>query len=215
MAEESLRFYIHPQSEALSTLLPILKPHLPFSNGLYNRMRAPHNLPSRHCLFAATFAPPSAPGSTANPREDYTILFADRSRHSESQIWIFNPLITKPSPLSAAQQSLLAAHLTTTILFLRETKNPRSSWLAILTHPKNSPVSMSTSLLCYKASRNQEVPSFVQPIGICGTSPPQRSPLPPSNVDLYQQVSPSAESQKINWISYFQHPQSLDSHQPC
>jgi len=125
MAEESIKYYMYPQSEALSTFLPVLQPRLPFSNGLYNRMRAPHNLPSRHCLFAATFAPPAL-GSSPDIPETYTILFADRSRHSESQIWIFNPLITQPSPLSATQQSLLNAHCTTAILFLKETKIPEA-----------------------------------------------------------------------------------------
>lgn len=118
--EDAVGFYIHAQSEALSTFLPLLRPHLPFSNGLYNRIRAPHNLPSRHCLFAATF--PSSPGSTPDAPETYTILFADRSRHSESQIWIFNPLITQPAPLSAAKQALLTAHTTAAILFLKDSK---------------------------------------------------------------------------------------------
>jgi hypothetical protein len=125
MTEEdpTVGFYIHLQSEALSTFLSLLRPHLPFSNGLYNRIQAPHNLPSRHCLFAATF-PPSSPGSTPDVPEAYTILFADRSRHSESQIWIFNPLITQPAPLSAAQHAVLSAHTTAAILFLKDLKIP-------------------------------------------------------------------------------------------
>jgi ribosomal protein S18 acetylase RimI-like enzyme len=125
MAEGSLRFYSYAQADALSDFLPILKAYLPFSNGLYNRTRAPHNLPSRHCLFTATF-PPSQQGLNTEVPDNYTILFADRSRHSESQIWIFNPLITQSAPLSPTQQSLLANHLTAAILFLKDIQIPEA-----------------------------------------------------------------------------------------
>jgi GNAT superfamily N-acetyltransferase len=117
------KFYSHPQSIAVSAFLPILHPHLPHSNPLYNRLQAPHNTPSRHCLFAATFPP-----NTPTVPENYTILFADRSRHSESQIWLFNPLITTPSSqgLSTPQQETLTAHLTAVILFLRDLHIPEA-----------------------------------------------------------------------------------------
>lgn len=91
MPSQVPKFYAHPQSNALSAFLPLLKPHLPISNPLYVRLQAPHNTPSRHCLFAATF-PPQTSDKTIEVPEVYTILFADRSRHSESQIWLFNPL---------------------------------------------------------------------------------------------------------------------------
>lgn len=121
IAEPRLRFYAHPQSEAIATFLPTLEPHLPVSNALYNRVRAPHNLPSRHCLFAATFPPNSKPMVP----ETHTILFADRSRHSESQIWIFNSLVTQPE-LSAANQAILRSHLTAAILFLKRIEIPEA-----------------------------------------------------------------------------------------
>lgn len=121
MEETTPIFYIHPQSTAVSTFLPILHPHLPHSNPLYNRLQAPHNTPSRHCLFAATF-PPHSPTIP----ENYTILFADRSRHSESQIWLFNPLITTATALSPNQQETLTAHLTAAILYLKDIKVPEA-----------------------------------------------------------------------------------------
>jgi len=124
MAEETPQIYRYPQAKALSTFLPILKSYLPLSNGLYNRIRAPHNVPSRHCLFGATF-PPSMDVSSTDLPQSWTIFFADRSRHSESQIWIFNPLVTEPS-LSPFQQTILAAHLTATILFLRDVQIPEA-----------------------------------------------------------------------------------------
>jgi GNAT superfamily N-acetyltransferase len=114
MIEHRVHFFMHPQESAISSFLPVLFPHLPHSNPIYNRLQAPHNLPSRHCIFAATF-----PTST-NPPECYTILFADRSRHLESQIWIFNPLITLPS-LSTVQEQELKAHLEASIYFLKNT----------------------------------------------------------------------------------------------
>lgn len=117
-----IQFYSHPQDGALATFLPILHPHLPISNPLYNRLLAPHNLPSRHCIFAATF-PPNA---TPEIPEVYTILFADRSRHLESQIWIFNPLITLPTPLSSEHQYLLTQHLETIIHFLKGVQIPEA-----------------------------------------------------------------------------------------
>ena len=98
MSSPKLKFYPHPQSTALPTFLPLLKPHLPISNCLYVRLQAPHNTPSRHCQFAATFPPQTSENPLQVP-EVYTILFADRSRHDESQIWLFNPLITSMSKI--------------------------------------------------------------------------------------------------------------------
>lgn len=121
MAQDQVELYRYSQEAALATFLPILKPHLPISNGIYNRIRSPVNLPSRHCLFAATF-PPSA----SSTPENYTIIFADRSRHAESQIWIFNPLQTIPGPLSLAQRQVLNAHVTASILFLKNISIPEA-----------------------------------------------------------------------------------------
>jgi GNAT superfamily N-acetyltransferase len=114
MVEHQVQFFLHPQETAISSFLPVLFPYLPHSNPLYNRLSAPHNLPSRHCIFAATFPP------STSPPETYTIIFADRSRHLESQIWIFNPLITHPS-LSTIQEQELKAHLEASIYFLKNT----------------------------------------------------------------------------------------------
>jgi GNAT superfamily N-acetyltransferase len=121
MAEPN--FFAYDQSIALQTFLPILYPHLPYSNPLYNRIQAPHNTPSRHCLFAATFPPTASPA--AQPAI-YTIIFADRSRHQESQIWLFNSLSTSSTPLSQSQQDVLASHLTSAILFLKEISIPQA-----------------------------------------------------------------------------------------
>ncbi|TGO26856.1 hypothetical protein BPAE_0052g00470 [Botrytis paeoniae] len=117
---EELKFYIHPQETISETLIPCLYEHLPYSNPIYSRMLAPHNTPSRHCLFAATF-PPHAPIPDL-----YTIIFSDRSRKNESQIWVFNPLIT-PSyeqPLSNEHASLLSTHLKLALVFLKNTDIP-------------------------------------------------------------------------------------------
>ncbi|TGO37504.1 hypothetical protein BHYA_0095g00020 [Botrytis hyacinthi] len=119
-SSEELKFYIHPQETISETLIPSLYEHLPYSNPIYSRMLAPHNTPSRHCLFAATF-PPHFPIP-----EFYTIIFSDRSRKNESQIWVFNPLIT-PSyaqPLSNEHASLLSTHLKHALVFLKNTDIP-------------------------------------------------------------------------------------------
>ncbi|KAF7927451.1 uncharacterized protein EAE98_005833 [Botrytis deweyae] len=121
-SSEELKFYIHPQETISETLIPSLYEHLPYSNPIYSRMLAPHNTPSRHCLFAATF-PPHSPIP-----ELYTILFSDRSRKTESQIWVFNPLIT-PSyaqPLSNEHASLLSTHLKHALVFLKNTEIPQA-----------------------------------------------------------------------------------------
>lgn len=121
--EKTPMFYTHPQATAIKTFLHILHPHLPHSNPIYNRLQAPHNTPSRHCIFAATFPP-----EYDTVPEVYTIIFADRSRHAESQIWVFNNLITKPSlhALSLVQQETLKAHLTSLIFFLKEAEVPEA-----------------------------------------------------------------------------------------
>src|SRR6266536_1208646 len=121
MAKVSVQFYRYPQEMALSTFPPILHSHLPHSNPLYNRILAPHNTPPRHCLFAATFPP----DSSTQPPETYTIIFSDRSRHSESQIWTFNPLITHSS-LSPTQEELLTEHMQACVLFLKNTHIPEA-----------------------------------------------------------------------------------------
>ncbi|KAL5351974.1 hypothetical protein ACLOAV_003837 [Pseudogymnoascus australis] len=116
----SVAFHRWSQELAQTVLISVLKDHLPHSNPLYNRILAPQNTPSRHCLFAATFPPSATPHSPSTPP---TILFADRSRHTEAQIWLFNPLTTLPS-LSPPQSHTLQAHAKAAISFLRSTPIP-------------------------------------------------------------------------------------------
>lgn len=115
----SVAFHRWPQDLAQTALISILREHLPHSNPLYNRILAPQNVPSRHCLFAATFPPAASP----HPSSTSTILFADRSRHTEAQIWLFNPLTTLPS-LSTSQSRTLHDHAKAAITFLRDTPIP-------------------------------------------------------------------------------------------
>ncbi|KAK0100960.1 hypothetical protein ONS95_013051 [Cadophora gregata] len=128
MDGQPVQFYSYAQELALQTFLPLLRSHLPTSNPLFNRLIAPHNVPSRHCLFAATVSPSNIDSSSIPPviPEIYTLLFADRSRHLESQIWLFNPLITYPQPLSASNQIHLMTHLESTILFLKNIQIPQA-----------------------------------------------------------------------------------------
>ena len=128
MEEANIRFYRYTQTNALKTFLPVLKSHLPFSNALYNRFQAPHNVPSRHCLFAATFPPPplTLPTGVTEIPTEYIIVFADRSRHSESQIWIFHPYITQSASMSNAHRVSLSRHLTALVLFLKDIKIPQA-----------------------------------------------------------------------------------------
>lgn len=116
----SVVFHRWSQKLAQTVFISVLKDHLPHSNPLYNRILAPQNTPSRHCLFAATFPPSATPHSPSTPP---TILFADRSRHTEAQIWLFNPLTTLPS-LSTPQYHTLQAHAKAAIAFLRDTPIP-------------------------------------------------------------------------------------------
>lgn len=115
-----VQFYIHPQETISKTLIPSLYEHLPYSNPIFSRMLAPHNTPSRRCLFAATFPP------FAQVPSLYTVVFSDRSRKTESQIWVFNPLITPfySQPLSQDHTSLLASHLKSLLVFLKATVIP-------------------------------------------------------------------------------------------
>lgn len=118
MADVATTFYRYSQEEALSRFPPLLKSYLPQSNPIYNRIRAPHNLPSRHCLFAANFPPDHSPNS-----DGFTIVFADRSRHFESQIWVFNSLLEN-SVISEAQQALISKDLQALIHFLKDVQIP-------------------------------------------------------------------------------------------
>lgn len=116
-------FYRYTQNEAITIFPQLLQPYLPYPNALYNRLLSPLNTPSRHCLFACTF-----PVSASHlPHDNFTILFSDRSRHLESQVWLFNPLVTKATPLSPAEEDVITDHAETLLHFLRDTQIPESS----------------------------------------------------------------------------------------
>ncbi|KAH6684325.1 hypothetical protein B0J14DRAFT_9788 [Halenospora varia] len=126
-------FYRYAQNTALAVFLPILTPYLPYSNCIYNRASAPQNHSSRHCLFASTIPLPSthpqnddSTPSTPSTPENFTMLFTDRSRHNESQIWIFNPLIEVERPLTNEENQLLLAHVKAAILFIKNTEIPEA-----------------------------------------------------------------------------------------
>jgi len=139
MADTPIQYHIYPQSLALSAFIPLLKPYLPTSNPLYNRLQAPHNTPERHCLFASTIPPTTSEGSLSDPTVPlnairgsstqvpaiYTLLFADRSRHHESQIWIFNPIIAETT-LIAPQVTVLREHIYSMIQFLKTVSVPEA-----------------------------------------------------------------------------------------
>ena len=50
----AIKFYAWPQDLAQTSLVTTLKDALPHSIPIYNRILAPHNTPSQHCLFAAS-----------------------------------------------------------------------------------------------------------------------------------------------------------------
>ncbi|KAK9360808.1 hypothetical protein V1504DRAFT_126885 [Lipomyces starkeyi] len=124
--DTTVAFHKYAQSTASKTFIPLLTTHLPHSNALYNRMQAHHNTPDRQCLYAGSFSPSSS------PPDIYTIIFADRSRHGEAQIWVFNPLIclrplgdlSAPSGLTESQQIVLMDHMRSLLYFLRDTEIP-------------------------------------------------------------------------------------------
>jgi GNAT superfamily N-acetyltransferase len=113
-------FYKWTQPQAQTLLIQILSVFLPHSNPLYNRIIAPENTPFRHCLFLATFPPPLPCDSHTQMCENpFTIVFADLSRHAESQIWVFNPLCQFPSP-SASDLTTVRTHALALLYFLRD-----------------------------------------------------------------------------------------------
>jgi hypothetical protein len=124
-AEAAITLFLWPQELAVQHFTKILHPHLPLSNPLYQRIRAPQNTPERHCMFAATFAPPTREPQASDIQvpEEWTLVFADRSRYDESHIWIFNPLIAAAS-LTPEQDDRLRAHLLPLLKFVRDTPLP-------------------------------------------------------------------------------------------
>ncbi|EPE29733.1 Acyl-CoA N-acyltransferases (Nat) [Glarea lozoyensis ATCC 20868] len=133
-----IQFHRYTQSDALQLFPALLAPHLPLSNPIYNRLQSPLNTPSRHCLFAASFPPESLPSSLkpssqenndnspASPSsEPFTILFTDRSRTTESQIWLFSSLLTH-STLTSSQTLTLKSQIKSAISFILTTAIPEA-----------------------------------------------------------------------------------------
>jgi hypothetical protein len=54
------------------------------------------------------------------------MLFADRSRHKESQIWTFNSLLGTIKQLTESEESTMIAHTTAAILFLKQSSVPEA-----------------------------------------------------------------------------------------
>jgi GNAT superfamily N-acetyltransferase len=150
-SEQAITFYRHPQSSAAALFPSLLEAHLPQSNPIRNRLVSPLNTPERHCLFAASFPPESSPlqfaqssssasragsedqtselKSDVKNREDeqpWTIIFTDRSRSAESQIWLFSSLITRPTALNSEQITLLRSHSKSAISFILTTEIPEA-----------------------------------------------------------------------------------------
>ncbi|KAK9311685.1 hypothetical protein V1522DRAFT_411474 [Lipomyces starkeyi] len=139
-------FYEH---STIDTLLRVLKPHLPQAAPLCHRLQSGLNTSDRHVLFAASF-PPSSPPSVADPAKVFTVLFSDRSRKSEAQVWIYNSLcqgvpfpLPEPfppttssiqsaaedgfafqNPLSTFERAVLKRHLTSLLQFLHTHRIP-------------------------------------------------------------------------------------------
>ncbi|KAK9372096.1 uncharacterized protein V1513DRAFT_265489 [Lipomyces chichibuensis] len=100
------------EHSTIDTLLRVLKPHLPQAVPLCHRLQSGLNTPDRHVLFAASF-PPSSPPSLADPGV-FTVLFSDRSRKSEAQVWIYNSLCQRvtfplPEPFPPTASSIQSA----------------------------------------------------------------------------------------------------------
>lgn len=114
-------FHHYSQSSALEKFLPRLQEQLPHSDPIYNRLRAPHNTPERHCVFAAT-----TPDGVTQWPDNYSALFADRSRHHESQVWMFNALTTRSGPLRDDMRALIDAHVSAAVTFIRSLNIPEA-----------------------------------------------------------------------------------------
>jgi hypothetical protein len=101
-----------------SPILSFLKDLMPIAASTYHRIQSPQNTPDR-CTVILCSCPPgqplTAPGAEdAAVERNITVCFADRSRHHESQIWIFNTLCLKavsPGELSPQEHKLLINHL--------------------------------------------------------------------------------------------------------
>lgn len=101
-----------------SLILSFLKELMPIAAPLYHRLQSPQNTADR-CTSILCSVPPgqalTAPGTEDFAMErNITVCFADRSRHHESQIWIFNTLCLKavsPNALSQEEYVFLIDHL--------------------------------------------------------------------------------------------------------
>ncbi|KAK9355641.1 hypothetical protein V1523DRAFT_438462 [Lipomyces doorenjongii] len=139
-------FYEH---STIDDLLRVLKPYLPQSAPLCHRLQSGLNTSDRHVLCAASF-PPSSPPSLGDQDQIFTVVFSDRSRKSESQVWIYNSLCQRvpfplpepfpattssiqsatddgfafQNPLSTSERAVLRKHLTSLLQFLHTHRIP-------------------------------------------------------------------------------------------
>ena len=118
----AINFYIWPQNLAQTSLITILKTALLNSAPIYNRILAPHNTPTQHCLFAASI--PSSGNSCYLP-ELYTVIFADRS-HNEAQIWLHSSHLAEGKPMTANLKHQIQQHASSAFHFVRNGKIPES-----------------------------------------------------------------------------------------
>jgi uncharacterized membrane protein YccC len=134
----SVRFYRH---ENPSAILQFLKSHLPATLQVYHRIQSPQNIPKRHTLLLASFPPDPIIEDLNSP---VTICFSDRSRHAESNTWIFNTLslqATRREELSQESRQLLVQHLRHLLNAIRDVENRQcrnqTNQLSVLPNPQN------------------------------------------------------------------------------
>ncbi len=124
---EEVTFYRWPSNLAQTLLTKHLVRGAPAQPiPLYNRILAPQNS-GRHCLYAATFPPGQPPENNTLTRKHYTVLFADRSRKEEAQIWIYNSLASPPPDARGVLMEEISgrgvnAHIHAAVRFLKETR---------------------------------------------------------------------------------------------
>lgn len=131
----AVQFYRHDNPSAI---LQFLKSHLPTAVPLYHRIQSPQNTPERHPLLLASFPPDPIIEDLNSP---VTICFSDRSRHSESNTWIFSTLClhaNRPEELSQESHQLLIEHLRQLLSTIR---NVGDSYTNTKTKPFNYPFS--------------------------------------------------------------------------
>lgn len=116
-----VKFHIWPQDIAQIHLITLLATALPNSIPVYNRILAPHNTPSQHCLFASSIPPSTI--SCSLP-ETWTVIFSDRSRSNEAQIWLYNHTIAEGKAQTSQQKRFVQQHVTSAFHFIKNAHIP-------------------------------------------------------------------------------------------